>query len=78
MKDIKFILTGLVLTFLSLNIQAYTFKKYQVNNGLSENSVHTIIQDHLGFIWFGTKDGLNRFDGYEYKIFKKIRRIRCH
>lgn len=57
---------------LSLTAQAYTFKKYQVNNGLSENSVQIIIQDHQGFMWFGTKDGLNRFDGYEYKVYKTI------
>ena len=60
------------LTFLvfSLSVEAYTFKKYQVNDGLSENSVQVIMQDHLGFMWFGSRDGLNRFDGYEYKIYK--------
>lgn len=56
----------------SFYLDAYTFKKYQVNNGLSENSVKVIIQDHLGFMWFGTKDGLNRFDGYEFKVYKNI------
>lgn len=46
------------------------FRKYQVNNGLSENTVQSIIQDKQGFLWFGTKDGLNRFDGNEYRIFR--------
>jgi signal transduction histidine kinase/ligand-binding sensor domain-containing protein/DNA-binding response OmpR family regulator len=55
-----------------VNGYAYRFKKYQVNNGLSENSVQAIIQDHLGFMWFGTKDGLNRFDGHEFKIYKNV------
>lgn len=67
----KYILLISVLT-ISLLSHSYTFKKYQVNNGLSENSVQVILQDHLGFMWFGTKDGLNRFDGYEFKVYKSI------
>jgi ligand-binding sensor domain-containing protein/signal transduction histidine kinase/DNA-binding response OmpR family regulator len=47
-----------------------TFRKYQVNNGLSENTVQAILQDRQGFLWFGTKDGLNRFDGNEYRTFR--------
>ncbi len=41
-----------------------------IDNGLSNNSVNTIFQDHYGFMWFGTYDGLNRYDGYNFKIFK--------
>ncbi|MGQ1891596.1 hybrid sensor histidine kinase/response regulator transcription factor [Thermophagus sp. OGC60D27] len=48
----------------------FKFKNFQVNDGLSENTVQCILQDHQGFLWFGTKDGLNRFDGKEFKIFK--------
>jgi len=48
----------------------YSFKHYNINNGLSQNSVHFIFQDSLGFMWFGTKDGLNRFDGKSFKTFK--------
>ncbi|WP_237706109.1 hybrid sensor histidine kinase/response regulator transcription factor [Thermophagus xiamenensis] len=53
-------------------VSAYNFKfiNFQVNDGLSENTVQCILQDHQGFLWFGTKDGLNRFDGKEFKIFK--------
>lgn len=50
--------------------QRFTFRKHEVNDGLSENTVKAIIQDHQGFMWFGTKDGLNRFDGRDYKIFR--------
>lgn len=50
--------------------QSYTFKHYQVENGLSYNSVICSLQDKKGFLWFGTKDGLNRFDGYTFKIFR--------
>ncbi len=39
-------------------------------NGLSNNGVTSIYQDHRGFMWFGTFDGLNRYDGYNFKIFR--------
>ena len=48
----------------------YSFKHYNINNGLSQNTVHAILQDNLGFMWFGTKDGLNRFDGKTFKTLK--------
>ena len=50
--------------------QSHYFKRYQVENGLSNNTVFCIIQDSSGFMWMGTKDGLNRFDGYNYKVFR--------
>ncbi len=49
--------------------QPYYFRHYQVENGLSNNSVFSSSQDKYGFMWFGTKDGLNRFDGYRFKTF---------
>lgn len=50
--------------------QSYYFRHYQVENGLSNNAVICSLQDKKGFLWFGTKDGLNRFDGYSFKIFR--------
>lgn len=41
-----------------------------INNGLSENLIYCIYQDHKGFIWFGTKDGLNKYDGYKFEIYR--------
>ena len=41
-----------------------------IENGLSNNSVRSIYQDHNGFMWFGTYDGLNRYDGYSFKVFR--------
>lgn len=49
--------------------QPYYFRHYQVEDGLSNNTVICGIQDKTGFLWFGTKDGLNRFDGYQFRRF---------
>ncbi len=49
--------------------QPYYFNHYQVESGLSNNSVECSIQDEDGFLWFGTINGLNRFDGYTFKTF---------
>ena len=50
--------------------QSYNFRHYQVESGLSYNSVICSLQDKNGFMWFGTKNGLNRFDGYRFKIYR--------
>jgi ligand-binding sensor domain-containing protein/serine phosphatase RsbU (regulator of sigma subunit) len=46
------------------------FNHLTVENGLSQSSVTCIFQDKKGFMWFGTQDGLNRYDGYTFKVFK--------
>jgi len=48
----------------------YRFEHLTIEDGLSENSVLSIYQDSRGFLWFGTIGGLNRYDGYNFKIFK--------
>lgn len=47
------------------------FKNITIDDGLSQNSVIDIAQDNLGFMWFATQEGLNRYDGNEFKIFPK-------
>ena len=45
------------------------FRHLNTNDGLSHNSVYTINEDNNGFIWIGTRSGLNRFDGYSFRIY---------
>ena len=47
------------------------------NQGLSQGYIACIFQDSRGFMWFGTKDGLNRYDGYEFKVYKYNRDDSC-
>ena len=46
------------------------FDHISIEQGLSQSSVRAILQDSRGFMWFGTEDGLNRYDGYNFKTFK--------
>lgn len=60
----------------ALNIKASTqdreilFKNISNTDGLSHSTVFTTIQDSTGYMWFGTQDGLNRYDGYEFTVFR--------
>lgn len=48
------------------------FARYSIGIGLSSNAQRCIVQDKEGFIWIGTDDGLNRFDGYNFKVYRRI------
>jgi signal transduction histidine kinase/ligand-binding sensor domain-containing protein/DNA-binding NarL/FixJ family response regulator len=50
--------------------QGVGFDSISLTEGLSQATLTTIYQDNQGFMWFGTRDGLNRFDGYEFKVFQ--------
>ncbi|MEJ2543464.1 MAG: two-component regulator propeller domain-containing protein [Calditrichaceae bacterium] len=64
------IISILFLCNFSFSQNGIKFKRLSIEQGLSQSTVETIIQDQLGFMWFGTEDGLNRYDGYEFTIFK--------
>lgn len=53
-----------------LSAQEVSFRKLTIEDGLSQNAVSDMLQDSRGFMWFGTKDGLNRYDGYSFTTFR--------
>jgi ligand-binding sensor domain-containing protein/signal transduction histidine kinase/DNA-binding response OmpR family regulator len=69
-KKISSLIFYLLISVTNISAQQFYFKHYNVENGLSNNSVSCSIQDRNGFLWFGTINGLNRFDGYSFKIFR--------
>ena len=64
----------LLLLFLTIGLPAlaqdYMFKHLEAKDGLSNNQVTAIHRDTKGFMWFGTASGLNRYDGYEVKVYR--------
>ena len=50
--------------------QTLNFGHISVEDGLSNRYVNCLLQDRTGFVWFGTDDGLNRYDGYDIKIYR--------
>jgi signal transduction histidine kinase/ligand-binding sensor domain-containing protein/DNA-binding NarL/FixJ family response regulator len=66
------ILIAFILLFSPAGITAQDMplKFLDITNGLSNNSVITMHQDGNGFMWFGTYDGLNRYDGYNFKVYR--------
>ena len=58
-----------LLSAFSLFSQAYQFKSYNVDNGISQPYIYTINQDKNGYLWIGTGEGLCKFDGISFKSF---------
>ena len=52
-----------------LGAQDFRFSRLSREDGLSDPSVSSIAQDSRGFLWFGTKNGLNRYDGYDFVVY---------
>src|SRR3954463_12493445 len=57
---------------LSRQPSSFKFEHLNATDGLSHNKVQCILQDKQGYIWFGTVSGLNRYDGYGFKVFVNI------
>lgn len=66
---ILFLLGTLPLVLAALPDQ-YRFSLIDINNGLSNNQVKCFLKDSSGYLWIGTSDGLNRYDGYKLRVFK--------
>ncbi|MGQ1891919.1 two-component regulator propeller domain-containing protein [Thermophagus sp. OGC60D27] len=64
----------IVPVILGQNVQnvEYHFRHLNSSNGLSSNQITSIHKDRFGFVWFGTISGLNRYDGYAFKVYKNI------
>ena len=67
---ICFFLFQFILIQINAQPNKLRFKHYTTTDGLSQGVVFHIMQDSRGFMWFSTFDGLNRFDGYNFKVFK--------
>jgi diguanylate cyclase (GGDEF)-like protein/PAS domain S-box-containing protein len=64
------IATAFILSAGAAGAASARFTRISVEQGLSQNSVQSILQDHAGFLWIATEEGLDRFDGYSFVVFK--------
>ncbi len=72
-KGLKYLLTALLVaasSWLFAQNQQLHFSHIGTAEGLSELNPNSMLQDSRGFIWVGTPNGLNRYDGYKFKVFK--------
>jgi ligand-binding sensor domain-containing protein/signal transduction histidine kinase/DNA-binding response OmpR family regulator len=70
-KNLNLIAFILILATPALGQKELSFRQLSVNEGLSQNSVVSVAQDSEGFLWFATQEGLNRYDGIEFKVYSK-------
>ena len=71
-KYLVILLAALSIIRLSAQSPSVRFKHLDIEQGLSQNMIRDILQDSKGFMWIGTWDGLNRYDGYNFKVYKHI------
>jgi ligand-binding sensor domain-containing protein len=65
---VLFLLVAMVATK-GLSFEIDRFQRINTEQGLSQNSVNTMICDSKGFLWLGTNNGLNKYDGYTFKVY---------
>src|SRR5437016_10316253 len=71
-KRLLLLIAGCILTAGRICAQDnhYQFSRLDIGDGLSNNAINCIYKDSKGFVWIGTGSGLNRYDGYTFKVFK--------
>ncbi|MEI7499072.1 MAG: two-component regulator propeller domain-containing protein [Bacteroidota bacterium] len=69
MKQLPVVIVFLLLTSLTTRSQEFFFTNFPIEKGLSQSVVNCVFQDSRGYIWVGTQNGLNRFDGYYFEIY---------
>ena len=68
--SLSFSFIPLVKSNVNVEINNLSFDHYSSQQGLSNNKIHCILQDSKGWMWFGTSQGVCRFDGYHFTVFK--------
>src|SRR5678816_187187 len=63
-----YLLGGLCIATAQQNIN---FTSLTTKEGLSSNTLHAILKDHFGLMWFATEDGLNKFDGTNFTVYRR-------
>lgn len=70
MKKLIVIIIAAAFSFSASQSKEFVFERFSLEQGLSQSSVTAIYQDSKGFLWFATGNGLNKYDGYSFKIYK--------
>ncbi len=72
--NLKFYIIAVGIAFFSISAYPqriiHRYERITSDQGLSQNLVWTMLQDRHGFLWFGTKDGLNKYDGYKFSYYR--------
>ena len=71
-KQILLFLLSLTSILLATQIQQTSFEQITTADGLSQNDINDIYQDSRGLMWFGNNEGLNKYDGYSFTVYKPV------